>query len=229
MSVAAVVFHEGWPFNHETVTFAFRTHVYASHLAQGDFLPIWSSEDTWYHKLFYFASGLLYLATGSMKAALVVAIVLFLLVGCAGLHAAATRLGLRPRDASLLAATLPLQTYTIFDWLVRGAMAELSAAMIAPWLFRALLVLVQEGKVSIGLPVSLAAFALAHSALACFGGIAVFAAWGIVAFGGDRRAFLAVTGRLAIAGLVVIAVLAPYLFAAWKLRRLYDVSILATG
>ena len=238
MSVAAVVFHEGWPFNHEKLAFAFRTHVYASHLAQGDFLPIWSSEDTWglgspfplyYHKLFYFASSLLYLATGSMKAAIVVAIVLFLLVGCAGLFAAAARLGLRPRDASLLAATLPLQTYTIFDWLVRGAMAELSAAMIAPWLFRALLVLVQDGKVSIGLPVSLALFALAHSALACFGGIAVLVAWGIVAFGGDRRAFLPVTGRLVIAGLVVLAMLAPYLFVAWKLRRLYDVSVLATG
>jgi hypothetical protein len=108
-------------------------------------------------------------------------------------------------------------------------MAELSAAMIAPWLFRALLVLVQDGKVSIGLPVSLALFALAHSALACFGGIAVLAAWGIVAFGGDRRALLAVTGRLAVAGLVVLAVLAPYLVAAWRLRPLYDVSVLSSG
>lgn len=238
LTLAAVLVRPGWPFNHEYLSFAFRTRVWAAHLGRGDLLPIWSSEDTFgmgsplplfYHKLFYFLSGGLQLLTGDMKESLVLAIGILLVLGSVGLLLAAMRLGLSPGAASVLAAALPLQTYTQLDWLVRGAMAEFSACMVVPWLFWALLVLVQDRRVSPALPVSLALLALAHSVLAYVAVIPVLLAVLLVLPASDRRSGLRIVLRLAAGAAAIVLLATPYLLAWNALRGDYGVSTLGAG
>ena len=58
-----------WPYNHEMESFFRRTLIYADHLKNYDFFPIWSGADNlnhggpfplFYHKLFYYFSGIFF-------------------------------------------------------------------------------------------------------------------------------------------------------------------------
>ena len=107
VAVATVTTHHlwgasGWPQNHEATTFAVRTQIYADHLRAGDLLPVWSSRDNGglgspqpalYHKLFYLTAGSLRVAGASLKNALVLATVAFLVIGAAGTRRLAAALG----------------------------------------------------------------------------------------------------------------------------------------
>jgi hypothetical protein len=211
--------------------------VYAAHLAQGDLFPIWSAEDYFglgtpmpffYHKLFYYPAALLLLAFGSVRGATIGALLLFLVLGCAGLYRTARRLGLSGRGAALLAACLPFQGYTIFDWLVRGAMAELAACMLAPWLLYSVALLVQEKRAPWHLFTNLLLLALAHAVLAWFAlllvAIAVVAgANGLDARAGRTEAARAL-GWTALLGLPFL----PFLLVYLRLAEHYDVGIVAS-
>ncbi len=233
LSLAPLLSHEGWPVNHENLAWRFRTLVYADHFAQGDFLPVWSSEDFFglgtplpffYHKLFYILSGLLYLACGSVKASVTASLAVFLVLGSAGLHRTLLRLRVARTAAALLAAALPLQSYTIFDWLVRGAMADLSASMIAPWVLYSLVVALQERRIPWHLPTSLVLLALAHSVLGFAIGLFALAAGLAIWTRLPRREKLRELRRLFLAVLVCALLFAPWALAFARLWGTYDIS-----
>jgi hypothetical protein len=233
LSLAPVLSHEGWPVNHENLAWRFRTLVYADHFAQGDLLPVWSSEDFFglgtplpffYHKLFYILSGLLYLACGSVKASVTASLGVFLVLGSAGLHQTLLRLRVAPAAAALLAAALPLQSYTIFDWLVRGAMADLSASMIVPWVLYSVVVALQERRLPWHLPASLVLLALAHSVLGFAIGLFALAAGLAVWARLPRGEKLRELRRLVLAAAVCALLFAPWALAFARLRGTYDIS-----
>ena len=129
----------GWPANHEGAAFAQRTLIYARHYAWFDLLPIWTSLDAWgfgspmpvvYHKLFYMIAAPLLLATGSIKAAIVIALALFLTTGALGIYTTMRAIGASALAAVVAGCCLLTASYTVTNWLVRGAMAELAGAMI---------------------------------------------------------------------------------------------------
>lgn len=169
-----------WPANHEFAAFAIRTDIYARHFSWFDVAPIWTSIDVsgfgspmplMYHKLFYFVAAPLALAMGSTKSALIIVLAVFLVVGAAGMQ-----LTLRALSASRVAAIaagccLTTANYTITNWLIRGAMAELSAAMLVPWVFLAFVKTIQQGRITVGLGVAFGLLWLSHSAMAFYTGL----------------------------------------------------------
>src|SRR4051794_14233030 len=130
--------------SHEGPAFAQRTLVYARHLQQFDLVPIWSSADAsgfgspmplFYHRLFYLLAAPLLLVTASAKSATLVTLAIVLVVGAWGMYRLVRTLGGGALAASVAGVCLIAANYTVTNWLVRGAVAELTAAMIVPWVY----------------------------------------------------------------------------------------------
>jgi hypothetical protein len=147
-TLSPVYLQSGWPQNHEYLGFFERTEVYYQRLLLGDWLPIWSSSDNFglgsafpalYHKLFYLSSGLFYLFIDEMKLTILFTLFFWLCIGGIGMYKLCRALH-SPRWVAWCGAyMLILANYTITDWLIRGAMAELSAIMLMPWCLAAYL------------------------------------------------------------------------------------------
>ncbi|MCX6968038.1 MAG: hypothetical protein NTZ46_09745 [Verrucomicrobia bacterium] len=170
----------GWPKNHEINAFALRTRLYAEHYRLHDFVPLWSSTDNnglgsampaLYHKLFYLLSGPLFLLTGKMKIALVLPILFFLLVGAFGMYRLLQVVGASRFTCIAGGLCLIAAKYTVTNWLIRGAVAEFSAAMLIPWALYYYLLALNENRVRLGLAVSLALIFLAHSVMGYYLGL----------------------------------------------------------
>ena len=134
----------GWPQNHEFLGFFERTEVYAHHLSAGDWFPIWASSDNLglgspfpalYHKLFYLVSGFVFIICGDLKFSILLSLGLWLCIGGIGMFYLCRALSCPKWIAWCGAFMLVVANYTITDWLIRGAMAELSAMMLVPWIF----------------------------------------------------------------------------------------------
>jgi hypothetical protein len=228
---------DGWPDNHEGNLFLLRTHIYARHFSWLDLMPIWSSADVsgfgsplplLYHKLFYFLAGALALITGSVKSADVTAIALLLVTGASG-----TALTLRSLGASRLTAViggccLITANYTVTNWLVRGALAEFTSAMIVPWVLFFFVRAISTGRISAGLGVTLGLLWLSHSVLAYFTGLILAVTFlAMAAF--RLTSWSALHPRTAWPAFAWFALLVtPYLVLMLVLGRDYDITRIVT-
>ena len=223
----------GWPSSHEGTAFAVRTEVYADHLRAGDVLPVWSSRDNagfgspqpaLYHKLFYLTSGTLRAAGTPIRAALVLAVVGFLVVGAAGTRRLATILGSSEPFSTAAGVALLLANYTATNWLTRGALAELSAAMLVPWFLVAVAASIERRCVQWSVAFSAAAMYWAHSVLCAYvvalsgAGLAIAMALRWL----DRATFL--SRRAAGVAAVGAALVAPAALVTRQMVRGYDLS-----
>ena len=168
---------EGWPANHEVSAFAQRTWIYARHFTWFDVLPIWTSIDAWgygspmpivYHKLFYMIAAPLALATGSLKAAIVVSLALLLTLGALGVYATLRAMGASRLASIVGGCCLITANYTVMNWYVRGAMAELASSMAVPWVLCYFVKSLSSGRLQVGIGVALGLVWLGHSVLAFF-------------------------------------------------------------
>ena len=223
----------GWPMNHETWTFAQRTHIYARHWAVADILPIWSSADNmgfgspqplFYHRLFYLVAGPLALVFGSLKTADAVAIAAALIAGATGMYVLTRQMGAGALAATVAGVSLVAANYTVTNWLVRGAVAELTGAMLVPWVFFFFVRALTNARMSVGLGVSLGLLWHAHSVMAFYVGMLLavtflilaacrLASWTTL----DPRTALPAVG-------VFVLLVAPHLALMAILQRGYDMS-----
>ena len=222
-----------WPTNHEGPAFAQRTLVYAEHLRRGDLLPIWTSADVsgygspmplFYHRLFYLLAAPLYLLLGSAKTADMTVLLGMLVVGAWGSVRLTRALGAGPLAATASGLSLMAANYTTTLWLVRGALAELTAAMLLPWLLWYFVRAVQERRMPLGLGVVLALVWHSHSVMAFYAGIVLAATFVVLALAGaaswrtldPRRAWRPV--------LVFVLLVAPFAAAMLVVGRGYDLT-----
>ncbi|OGS95886.1 MAG: hypothetical protein A3H31_00455 [Gallionellales bacterium RIFCSPLOWO2_02_FULL_57_47] len=223
----------GWPLNHELNMFAQRTQIYAQHYSFLDFLPIWSSVDNegfgspqplFYHKLFYVVSASLLNFTGAMKAALVMAILIFLVAGAFGMYCTLRALG-ASRDAGVAGGlSIIVAKYTVTNWLIRGALAEFSAAMLVPWALLYFIRTVQEERVHPGFAVSLGLIFLAHSVI-CFYLVLLFSVTILVLLAVRRIRLGILSARsLLLPTAVFLALVGPSLLAMSVLSGDYDMG-----
>lgn len=223
----------GWPQNHEFNWFAQRTQIYAQHYSFFDFLPIWSSVDNesfgsplplFYHKLFYVVSASLLNLTGVMKAALVIAILIFLVAGAFGMYCTLRALG-ASREACLVGGlSIIFAKYTVTNWLVRGALAEFSAAMLVPWALLYLIRTVQEERVHPGLAASLGLIFLGHSVM-CFYLLLLFSVTILVLLAVRRIRLGIFSAKSLLPPIAVfLALVGPYLLAMSALSGDYDMG-----
>lgn len=173
----------GWPDNHEHDSFVKRNIIYAQHFSFNDFIPIWSSLDNngfgspeplFYHKLFYLVSGWLQFITGNVKLSLILGILFFLVLGAAGVYGMGRGLGISRLFSSIGSLLFITANYTVTNWLIRGALAEFSAAMLIPWALMYFLRSLRSSKIHIGLAISLGLIFLGHSVI-CYFLILIFA------------------------------------------------------
>jgi hypothetical protein len=234
----------GWPFNHEQISFKYRTDIYAAHLARGDLFPIWSSSDGfgfgtplpfYYHRVFYYVSGVLSLSGFSPKVTLVLTVAIFLFIGALGMRLLARAAGVT--DPLLLVAVpvvYVLSNYVFNDWLIRGAMGELSAMMVVPFLLRWAVILVRDGRVSFSIVPAFVALFFSHNVIALFGLLVcvvavcvhlrrVPARWR----SGDRFGKELLRYAVIVAGLALI--FTPYLVVTLAYSHDYDVSVLTSA
>ncbi len=168
----------GWPQNHESTVWATRVAVLLDAWHRGDLLPLWWNEGNdglgspmpgLYHKLQNFVCTALLAVVGDVRLAAILSLLLFTVIGCAGMRRVALQLGASPWTATLQALLLPFASYVSADWLVRGAFAEHAAFMLLPWLVSALLELIEHGRVRVMLlSVTMIALFYAHSVTALF-------------------------------------------------------------
>jgi hypothetical protein len=224
-----VLLRSGWPMNDEALSWKYRTQMYLLHLAQGDLAPLWSTSDvfgqgspllTYYNKLFYYLAAPAYWMLGDIKAAVVCVLLGLLVLGAVGTHRCLRELEVPDTSAVCLAGVLPLASYTHAGWFARGAMAELSAAMIVPWLLLWMLRWVARERVGWSiLPIMLALY-LAHAIIAFFAVVLACVLLPVVFLPGARPA-AAKAGELVRRGAVASACfligLSPWLYAMHRL------------
>jgi hypothetical protein len=168
---------DGWPYNHEWLSWKYRLICYADHFKQGDFFPLWSSGEAYglgsplplyYHKLFYYFSALVFLVINDVKNTFVFCLVVINFVGVFGLFKTLRRVGVKTEIALLVSLSLLFQYYTITDWFIRGAFAEYLAMMITPWFFYWAFGLLIYRKYSYSIGFILGLTYLAHSIIAYY-------------------------------------------------------------
>ena len=227
----------GWPKNHEINAFALRTRVYAEHYRLHDFVPLWSSTDNHglgsampalYHKLFYLFSGPLFLLTGKMKIALLLPILFFLLVGAFGMYALLQLLGTSRATSIAGGLCLIAAKYTVTNWLIRGAVAEFSAAMLIPWALYYLLLSLNENRVRLGLAITLALIFLGHSVMGYYLGLLFGLLFLLSLLVRKTRLTARFLGSLVLSGMVFALLVAPAVLLILTLGRDYDMQRILT-
>ena len=170
-----VILVHGWPMNHEHQQFFIRTYIWADHIRLGDILPIWSSSDAYgygtplplyYQKIFHIVNAGLFILLGSVKLATVATLYLFMMTGIYGLRAAMRYLVSNEQIVTILPLVFPLTSYVLTDWFVRGAMAEISAVVIIPWLIWWCLKVLRTNTISYWIILIFPALFYAHNAIA---------------------------------------------------------------
>lgn len=175
LPLSLVIFTDGWPVNHEMQQFFIRTYVWADHIRAWDIFPLWSSSDaygygtplpTYYQKLFHSVNALLFIAFGSIKAATVTTLFCFFMSGIYGLRASLRYLVRNKELANIFPLVFPLTSYVVTDWLVRGAMAEMSAIAIVPWVIWWCIKVLKTNQISYWIILIFPALFYAHNAIA---------------------------------------------------------------
>ncbi len=219
LALSLVFRQNGWPMNHEMVSFSMRTQLYAHHFLNGDFLPIWSSIDAngygtpsvfFYHKVFYVLSGSLYLGGLPMKMSIAGTLFLLLLLGGLGM----VKLAKHYSDKLVIQITAGLlfilSSYAFVDWLVRGAMAEFSAFMTVPYVLLWVVLLTRKRKFSYWIIPLMTVLYFCHNILAIFSLPILLVAiihTTVIATAHERRKIII---RSAISLFATIVIFAPY-------------------
>ncbi|NES24362.1 MAG: hypothetical protein F6K41_37000, partial [Symploca sp. SIO3E6] len=168
-----VLLLDGWPLNHENLSFFERVEVFRIAMQAGDFFPLWtpfahngygSPFPFFYHRLYTTVVALIALLIHSTYWSVKISIPLFLTCGAVGMHKTAKLMQLRSLSCIAAALLLVFANYTFTDWLIRGAMAEFSAFMLIPWLlYYGMKVIRGEPLSGIGLGLVTSLIFFAHS------------------------------------------------------------------
>ena len=223
----------GWPMNHETWGIAQRTQIYARHVAGLDLLPIWSSVDNlgfgspfplFYHRLFYLVAAPLAIALGSLKAADAIAVILALTAGAWGMFRLTRQMGASELGATVAGISLIAANYTVTNWLVRGAVAELTGAMLVPWALLYFVRALTSRRMTVGLGISLGLMWHGHSLMAFYMGILLAITFLVLASFG-KASWTILNPRTAWPALTAFSVLVlPHVALMSLLQRDYDPS-----
>lgn len=228
----------GWPMNHETWAFAQRTHIYARHLAEFDLFPLWTSADNagfgspqplFYHRLFYLLAGPLALLSGSNKIGDGLAVLVALVIGAAGTYRLTRELGGGLLASTVAGISLIAANYTVTNWLVRGAVAEMIGAMLIPWVLAGLVRSCRDGIIHLELGLTLGLLWHAHSVMAFYMGLLLAStSMMLIAIGAVPMRLL--DPRTAWRALAVFALLVgPHLALMAMFRAPYDLSRFLSG
>ncbi len=230
-SLSLVGSRAGWPMTSEANSQLIEPQIYAADFRQLDFFPVWSSSDAfglgtplllYYHKLFAFISGGIYLVLGNIKVTVVLSLALFMIVGAYGMRMALSTLTKRRLLLMVGSLALILTNYAFDIWLVGGDFAAFSAMMLFPWLLWWCLNLITVRQWSFALIPIMLLLILAHIASAFLSIITLFIALAVFVAQGGFNGFNKIVRRLVISALCIALPLLPLLVATLRFGRLFD-------
>lgn len=239
LSVLPTALTPGFPQNHEQLGTFWRITSQAELFRAGDYLPVWDPRDNagfgspspaLYHRLFLWPAVALTLALGSCKAAVLITLAIFLTIGGLGMYVLTGALGANRFGRLAASAILPFANYTVTDWLVRSAFAEVSALLLMPWVLLWFVRLAADGKVRWWIGPLLGVLYFAHSPVA-YVVTAILLVSTLVCLA-PKAARLATTGNvrnLAIAVAVFAAPVLPQAFVSLRASASVNVDYLRTG
>jgi hypothetical protein len=139
-----VVWSSGWPANHEYLAPFERVECFRRAFSGSVWLPTWtpypfagfgSPFPLLYHRLFNTVGGGLALLLHDSVLTVRLLVPALLVLGASGMYALCRELRVSKPLSWLAGVFLMAAPYTLLDWLVRGSMAEFTAAMLYPcWL-----------------------------------------------------------------------------------------------
>ena len=227
---------ENWPANHDLNHNFKRVFIIARHLLQLDFLPVWSALDNLgagspqpllYHKIFNLTAALLYCITSSYKVSFALTIAIYLIIGGFGMKKLCRYAGCNEFMSFCGGAMLIVANYTITNWLIRGAFAELVAAMFVPWFFVEFLRSLTKTRITKGLAFYSSLLVLSHSLIAYYG-LLIAGTFGLCYAFYYRNLLKYLNPKNLFAPLAIALLVAgPYLFSMAVIGGDYDLSRLA--
>lgn len=228
----------GWPQSHELRSAALRTQTYAEHFSTGDFFPVWAINDAsgygtpmpfYYHKTFYYFSGAILLLLDSMKLALGLSVAAVLFIGAVGMYRLALYISCL-KSVSIVASLLFITSnYVFINWLLRGAVAELTAMMLMPFVIYWSLKILNDGRFSYGIVPLFLLLIYSHNVIALYALIIpVTAIIACVLTGKAKLGYI--IRRSAISSVFLLLLIMPWILAGWVLGADYNpASITAEG
>jgi hypothetical protein len=232
--VSLLARHSGWPIGEAWGNPLIEVQIYAAHFRHHDFFPIWSSSDAYglgtpvllyYQKAFFYVAAPLYMLSGSLKTALTLAIVAFLLVGAYGMRLAVGTI----TNSRLLLLVGPVgflfTNYVFTDWLVRGDLGEFSALMVVPWLLWWCLNLVRNRRASLLIIPIMVVLVDAHNAIALLSLILLTVTFVVFVLTSGVGALRAASPRLIASVVAVTIILGPMLLAELKFAKYYEPAV----
>ena len=174
--LSPVLRRSGWLLDQGTTGPLLLVQMYAAHIRHLDLFPVWSSSDgvgmgspilLYYHHLFFYLAGTLSLLGLGLKASVVTAIAIFLVIGAYGMRRVLTLVTTSRLLCVVGSLGFLFTNYIFTDWFVpRGDPAEFSALMIVPWLLYWCLALVKFQRFSYLIIPIMVLLLNAHSAIA---------------------------------------------------------------
>jgi hypothetical protein len=201
-----------------------RVECFRRSIAAGDWIPTWtpypyagfgSPFPLVYHRLFNSIGGALAVCFGNSILAVKVLIPALLLCGGLGSYRLCREFGVSRSLSWASGVLLMAAPYTLFDWLVRGAVAEFTAAMLLPWWLGALLGLLRAERRWVRLAFLTALLFHAHS-LICFFALPLAIAVFLFAFLGRALSVSDLLGdwrRITAGGLLLCVCVLPFVLA----------------
>jgi len=171
------VFRAGWPQSHEQLAPFERVECFRRALASGVWLPTWSPYPfagygspfpLLYHRLFNLVAGWAAFAVGSSVIAVKALVPVLLVLGGLGMYRLCRELDVSRSLSWASGVLLMAAPYTLVDWLVRGAVAEFTAAMLFPWWLSMLVGFLRGVRRWLTLSILTAALFHAHSVMCLF-------------------------------------------------------------
>jgi hypothetical protein len=164
----------------------------------------------YYTPIYYGVAGLIQLATGlDPNRTMLILIVIMACSATLGTYAVTRMLGGSQIASGVAAATLPFSPYFLTDTFARGALAELSAWAMFPWMVYAFLGFCARPRLRSAIAFILTTSLLILSHKIFFPWVAIFLALLGATMLGPRRV-LAVSPFLVLCGIAAMALTAPY-------------------
>jgi hypothetical protein len=233
IALSPVIINEGWPLNHDHLTWKIRTETYVAHICKLDIIPIWSSRDgagmgapdpLYYHKTFYYISSFFYIITGKMKASILLSLGSLLIIGILGIYKTATYLGNNKVVSLIISLSFAFLNYTMSNWFLRGAMAEFTAMTIVPFLILEELKLLKTKNFNYSTGVVLFLIYYSHSIIGYYSLFTLLIALIFVSFNITKSQASNIFKKLSISALVIMGLILVYIIPMYILSDYYNPS-----
>ncbi|WGL59827.1 hypothetical protein QEJ31_14950 [Pigmentibacter sp. JX0631] len=226
---------DGWPGNHDGMHLFDRVAAFHFEFQKGNFFPLWTSYGQngygsafpfLYHRFFNTLAALLAFPLGSIYLGVKLAIPILLFTGGVGMYKLISKIGLNYQYALCASLLFIFSNYTISNWLIRGAVAELTAMIFIPWLLYYCIQLLLNKNTGIKIGLVLSCMFYSHIVICYYAFFIVITFYSIFLFENNRYLKLKNYFPILVTFFVVILFCSIYAIGIINYKKIYSFSVL---